>query len=102
MANFLSSGDAILLFSDTGQIIHVQEGSGDNLLKEDIAAGYIDYIDWTSYRPTIVFDIELEEIDGGMALFREYVKDLSDDALIKALKFEAGLGPDAAYTVINT
>jgi hypothetical protein len=101
MANIFDKGEALLVFSEKGLIVHAQSGTGDNLLKEDLKAGYVDYIDWTSYRPTIVFDIELEEVDGGMAMFKKYISDLTDETLISALKQEAGLSPDAAYTVIN-
>lgn len=101
MANIFDNGEALLVFSEKGLIMHAQSGTGDNLLKEDLKAGYVDYIDWTSYRPTIVFDIELEEVDGGMAMFKKYISDLTDETLISALKQEAGLSPDAAYTVIN-
>lgn len=102
MANIFDNGEALLVFSEKGLIVHAQSGTGDNLLREDLKAGYVDYIDWTSYRPTIVFDLELEEVDGGMAMFKKYISDLTDETIISALKQEAGISPDAAYTVINT
>lgn len=102
MANIFDNGEALLVFSEKGLIVHAQSGTGDYLLREDLKAGYVDYIDWTSYRPTIVYDLELEEVDGGMAMFKKYISDLTDETLISALKQEAGISPDAAYTVINT
>ena len=105
MANFLSStGEALLRFPEADLYVYVQEGSGDNLLREDVADGYVDYIDWTSHKAVRFCgdypDMD-EEVDGGMAMFREYVTDLSDDVLVEALKYEAGLSPDAAYKVIE-
>lgn len=62
-------------------IIEFDEGTGDNLLDEDIEEGYVDYIYYT------VYDIdnldEVKEVDGGMILlekpFREaYLKTFKD------------------------
>ena len=52
-----------------GQIIMISEGSGDNLLKEDIAEGYQDYINYE------IYDVEqgMPEADGGMVMYKELV-----------------------------
>ena len=49
---------------DTGEIIIANEGTGDNLLQEDIDAGYVDYVYYTTYSVTDT----VEEEDGGMML----------------------------------
>lgn len=53
------------------QIVRISEGTGDNLLDEDIDAGYVDYI----YYEQFVLDTDIREADGGQVmltkLFRE-------------------------------
>ena len=49
------------------QIIEISEGSGDNLLDEDIEAGYVDYIYYSQY----VMDPYMRETDGGMVMLTE-------------------------------
>ena len=53
-----------------GQIIRISEGSGDNLLKEDIKVGYKDYINYE------IYDVEqdMPEVDNGMVLYKELVQ----------------------------
>lgn len=46
------------------QIIRISEGSGDNLLDEDIKAGYVDYI----YYGQHAVSIDLPEVDGGQVM----------------------------------
>lgn len=57
---------------ELGQLLCISEGTGDNLLKEDVANGYVDYIYYEQYDAA---DPELTEIDGGQVLlttlFRE-------------------------------
>lgn len=102
MANILSTGDALLLFPETGLLLYVQEGSGDNLLSEDLSAGYVDYLDWTSYKVSAGCDPELLEHDGGMAMFKTSISSLPDDALIKTLKYEAGIDDASTYISVKT
>ncbi len=52
---------------DAKQIIKISEGTGDNLLDEDIEAGYVDYIYYEQY----VMDPDMREIDGGMVMLTE-------------------------------
>lgn len=62
-----------LIMSRKGEFVHFEEGTGDNLLKEDIREGYVDYLNWTKF----VFDAEeFREEDGGMILYKEPVKDV--------------------------
>ena len=100
--NFLSNGDVMLMFPEERALVVCSEGTGDNLLDEDMEEGYVDYVNLTRYSISLdCGDPELVEVDGGMAMFREYVTDLSDDELVEALKYETGLSPDAAYKVIE-
>ena len=55
--------------------LKVQSGTGDNLLKEDIREGYVDYCLWSTFRPDCIdIDDELDMmcLDSGMFLFRDY------------------------------
>lgn len=49
------------------QIIHIAEGTGYNLLQEDIEEGYVDYIYYEQYELSQGFP----EIDGGQVLLEE-------------------------------
>ena len=50
--------------------IIAEEGTGDNLLREDYEQGYVDYINIT------VLDRDGEELDGGMLLLKDYFSNL--------------------------
>ena len=54
-----------------GRIVHVSEGTGDNLLKEDADEGYVDYLNYACYE----LDGGIEESEGGMVLFRSLIHD---------------------------
>lgn len=60
------------------QIIRISEGSGDNLLDEDIDAGYVDYI----YYEQHATQIDFPEVDGGQImltkLFQEQFSSTKD------------------------
>lgn len=49
------------------QIIRISEGTGDNLLTEDIEAGYVDYIYYEQHN----LDVDFPEVDGGMVMLTE-------------------------------
>lgn len=101
--SFLSEGEAVLIFPERALLIRASEGTGDNLLGKDIRSGYVDYIDWTSYSISLdAGEPELEEHDGGMALFREPISDLPDELLITVLKREAGIGEDEEHVIVKT
>lgn len=60
--------DTIYIFvPDAQQIVQISEGSGDNLLDEDIDAGYVDYIYYEQYE----LEPGVPEIDGGMVMLTE-------------------------------
>lgn len=71
--------DTIYIFvPDAQQIVQISEGSGDNLLDEDIEAGYVDYIYYEQYE----LEPGVPEIDGGIVmltqLFQEKFKCTAD------------------------
>lgn len=91
MANILTDGDALLYFPEDKIFVFASEGTGDNLLSEDIDNGYVDYIDWTSYSLLLVGEPVFSEEDGGMVMSKKYVSDMTDEEIIKALRYEAGI-----------
>ena len=62
------------------QIIRISEGAGDNLLDEDIAAGYVDYIYYEQY----ALGTDIYEEDGGQIMLTELFQSKYDQ-LIKLL-----------------
>jgi len=58
----------IVMYMNNGDVIHVEKGTGDNLLREDIEAGYVDYLNWTKFQ---FENGEFVEKDGGMILLEE-------------------------------
>lgn len=51
------------------QIITISEGSGMNLLDEDMDEGFVDYIYYDQY------DYDLQEVDGGQIMLTEMIQD---------------------------
>lgn len=64
------------------QIIVAEEGTGDNLLPEDIKEGYVDYFMTSAYRQE---DDELELIDSGQMLCEKLVKDMETAEIVDLL-----------------
>jgi len=64
------------------QIIHITEGTGDNLLKEDIQQGYVDYIYYDIYLD-IQEVYDNEEYDGGMVLLKNSYKDFLIEEIVE-------------------
>lgn len=63
--------DVYIYVPEMEQIIKIAEGTGDNLLDEDIEDGYVDYI----YYDTYVMDGDIREYDGGMVMLTELFRD---------------------------
>lgn len=53
------------------QIVRISEGSGDNLLDEDIKAGYVDYIYYEQHE----VGIDFPEVDGGQVMLTELFRE---------------------------
>ena len=71
----------------SGYYYKIEEGTGDNLLKEDLEEGYIDYINYEFYD-------SLEDInennphDGGMFLLKKYYQDMTVEEIIACIEYE--------------
>lgn len=82
--------DSIFIFvPEARQIIKISEGSGDNLLQEDLDEGYVDYIYYEQYG----LDEDLREVDGGMVLMTELFREKfnsTEDAIPSVLDMAYG------------
>lgn len=79
---------AMLVADESGTFLFIiEEGTGDNLLDEDIDNGYVDYVNWTMYRMAIDTACDITptfvEYDGGMVLSTEYVCDRTIESICK-------------------
>lgn len=84
---------------DARQILRISEGSGDNLLDEDIEAGYVDYIYYDQHE----LENSLPEIDGGMVLLTELFREkftCTEDAIPNVLDMAYGQ-TDIPYIVLK-
>lgn len=57
-----------------GEFLKIQPGTGDNLLREDIAEGYTNYVLWSTFKPEcldIDGELDMECLDSGMVLIKE-------------------------------
>lgn len=72
----------IIFIKGINELITAVEGTGDNLLDEDIAEGLKDYM-MTSIYKVDGEDVELE--DGGQMMTSEYIKDLEAEEIAHRL-----------------
>ena len=63
--------DVFIFIPEKRQVIRIAEGSGDNLLQEDIENGYVDYIYYAQHE----LSADMPEVDGGMVLLEEPLRD---------------------------
>lgn len=63
--------DVFIYVPSANEIIRIAEGTGDNLLKEDIKEGYVDYIYYDQHE----LDMDLPEVDGGQVMLTELFRE---------------------------
>lgn len=81
------------------QIVRISEGSGDNLLDEDIDSGYVDYI----YYELHDVEIDLPEVDGGQIMLTEMFQEKyksTKECIPDVLDFAYG-NPRIKYIVLD-
>ena len=92
----------ILIWNKDVGFIRIAEGTGDNLLPEDIDEGYVDYIliDGYKYDGTELVE-DYYVVDGGQALLTELYQNKFSNTheVIKYLIDEDWI-PDASYTIL--
>lgn len=59
--------DIYIFVPSAREIIRIAEGNGMNLLDEDIADGYVDYIYYEQHE----LEVDLPEVDGGQIMLSE-------------------------------
>lgn len=85
--------------TDDSLIVHIAEGTGDNLLREDIEEGYVDYINYETWQ---VNRWGVEEGDGGMILTKSLVREMSEPAVIyMVLEDIFGSSPEVDWNYIG-
>lgn len=70
----------LIITKDTEYLITIQEGTGDNLLPEDEAEGFVDYV------MTSIYEVDGEDInliDSGQMLSKTPIEDLEEDELVR-------------------
>lgn len=87
----------IIFIKGINKLIIAVEGTGDNLLDEDIAEGLKDYM-MTSIYKVDGEDVELE--DGGQMMTSEYIKDLEAEEIAHRLLDFWGYTDDSLEWVI--
>ena len=81
------------------QIVRISEGSGDNLLDEDIEMGYVDYIYYEQY----ALESDIPEVDGGQIMLSELFQErftCTKDAVPSVLDMAYG-DETLAYVVLD-
>lgn len=68
-----------------GMWYHIWEGTGDNLLPEDVDAGYVDYLNYEYYE-TLNDVYEQSNYDGGMILLKKLCQDCTIKEILKQVE----------------
>lgn len=87
----------LIWIKDADVLVTAEEGTGDNLLEEDIADGFNDYIMTNVYKRD---GYEIVEEDGGQLLTSEMVADLEQDEIVKRLLDYWGYTVEAGFEYI--
>ena len=74
------SAATIEFLPDLDQFLVIEEGTGDNLLPEDLKEGYVDYINYSLIRRK-----DMCEADGGMILLKKLYRDIYPPERTEAL-----------------
>lgn len=90
--------DMVIELKD-GRVITLSEGTGDNLLREDIEEGYVDYLYYNIYSNILSYRDD-EEFDGGMILLTEYAAELNNDQALMKLADMEGISPKDVHRII--
>ncbi len=88
----------ILIWNERVGFVRINEGTGDNLLSEDEANGYVDYImlDFMEYD-----GMELIETDGAQAMLTElYQEKFESETEVVQYLIDTDWIPDVDYTCL--
>lgn len=90
--------DAFAYVPELNMILRVAEGTGGNLLPEEVDEGYVDYVYYEIYEPEYGFP----EVDGGMITKKELLVDTygsMEEAIDEVIEFHYGC--DLDYIVMK-
>lgn len=76
-----------IIQSKDGRIFKISEGTGDNLLDEDVANGYVDYINY-DYYDTLNDLADGNSHDGGMVLLKKNYADMTLEEILHSMAYE--------------
>ena len=100
MSSILNTPSVILIYSVTMGFIRLAEGTGDNLLFEDIDNGYVDYI-MVDFLDTDGY--EFIETGGSQIMLTEMYKDKFHSAQsVVNYVIKTGFIPDVEYEILFT
>ena len=91
--------DVFIFVPSAKQIVRIAEGDGTNLLAEDEAAGYADYIYYDQHE----LGPNLDEVDGGQIMLEELFRDMfktTVDCIPQVLGFVYG-NPALNYIILE-
>lgn len=79
------------------------EGTGDNLLHEDIEQGFVDYIDYCTFRLALDdhYEPAFVEDDGGMILLEKMYSEMTGKEIFNVIKDMIIIPEDAEVTVLT-
>lgn len=92
----------ILIWNKETNFIKINEGTGDNLLKEDIAVGYVDYIvvEGAAYDGTDLVK-SYEPFEGGfLYLYKLYQEMFNTAEEVIQYLIDADFIPDVDYVIL--
>lgn len=75
--------DIVLYLPDSKQYLWIYEGTGDNLLNEDRANGFVDYLNYEFHES---LDFDEDSLDGGMQLLDKFADDYTKEEIIEMAK----------------
>lgn len=88
----------ILIWEPDFGFFKINEGNGSNLLEEDEAAGYVDYI---MYEAMEYNGYDFTEIDGGQVMLDElYQEKFENEADVVQHLIDSDFIPDAEYAYL--
>lgn len=98
----MTKSEMTLYIPPKKEFLFISEGTGDNLLPEDMREGYVDYVNIDRYVFTGDIDSPFVEVDGGMMLLKKpYQDSFNDDDDLARQCIEYMYDKDIAYTEIE-
>ncbi len=91
-----------IIETEDDRFIRVTEGTGDNLLKEDVYDGYIDYVNYSIYETMKDAVNEENEKDGGMIMSKAYIENLEFAEILVMVLNQLDIEMDIDYEGVNT